>query len=341
MLINKIERLRKTVARDQPWLADRAAEWDSLTVASWIRKQTGMTDVQAMLEPAMRTIFGADSGELSMLHALHYINSCGGLMPLIEIEGGFQERRIDGGAQQVCERLADSVGRDRVLTGVPVREIQQGDRVVTITAGDRSFTARAAIVSVPLAIVDRIHFSSALPVLRSQLTQRVSAGATVKVLLTYERPFWRDQGLSGEAVSTSGPVSVVFDNCSKDDRQAALLAFVVGDPARGWSDQPDQVRQQTVLAFLEKCFGPEVHSYSSLVETDWAAEQWSGGCPTNNYPPGTLSTFGPALRAPAGRIYWAGTETARINTGYMDGAIESGLRAAEEVAVSLGRLGTK
>ena len=55
------------------------------------------------------------------------------------------------------------------------------------------------------------------------------------------------------------------------------------------------------------------------------------GCPIGNFPTGTLSTFGPALRKPIGRLFWAGTETAREATGFIEGAIEAGDRSAKEV----------
>lgn len=70
---------------------------------------------------------------------------------------------------------------------------------------------------------------------------------------------------------------------------------------------------------------------TDYVDKDWAAEPWSAGCYTGVMPPGVLTAYGAALRKPCGRIHWAGTETARIWCGYMEGAIESGERAAEEV----------
>ena len=63
----------------------------------------------------------------------------------------------------------------------------------------------------------------------------------------------------------------------------------------------------------------------------WAKEVYTGGCPVGVTPPGVLTEYGSALRAPVGRVHWAGTETATVWCGYMDGAIQSGKRAAGEV----------
>ena len=68
-----------------------------------------------------------------------------------------------------------------------------------------------------------------------------------------------------------------------------------------------------------------------LIEHNWSDEPWTRGCYVGYFPPGVWSDFGAALRAPIGRIHWAGTETAEVFNGYMDGAVRSGERAASEV----------
>jgi monoamine oxidase len=85
------------------------------------------------------------------------------------------------------------------------------------------------------------------------------------------------------------------------------------------------------LAALERYFGAPAASPLEYLEQDWATEPYSGGCPITAFPPGTLSRFGAALRAPLGPLFWAGTETARECTGFFEGAVESGERAAAEV----------
>jgi monoamine oxidase len=67
------------------------------------------------------------------------------------------------------------------------------------------------------------------------------------------------------------------------------------------------------------------------VDNDWPSEPWTRGCYGANMGPGVLTTLGPALRAPVGRIHWAGTETSPVWSGYIEGAIRSGERAAAEV----------
>lgn len=70
-------------------------------------------------------------------------------------------------------------------------------------------------------------------------------------------------------------------------------------------------------------------------ERDWAAEEYSRGCYGAFANPAALTRFGRSLRTPVGPVHWAGTETATRWAGYIDGAVESGQRAAEEVALAL------
>ena len=115
-----------------------------------------------------------------------------------------------------------------------------------------------------------------------------------------------------------------------------LLAFVAGSAARRFSRTAREERREQVLHELARFFGPEAKAPIEYAEMDWGEEEYSGGCPFGNFPPGVLSVCGEALRAPVGRIHWAGTETARECMGYMEGALESGDRAADEVLALLG-----
>ena len=86
-----------------------------------------------------------------------------------------------------------------------------------------------------------------------------------------------------------------------------------------------------MLASLAGYFGPRAGKPIDVIEQDWSAEEWTRGCYGADLAPGVWTQFGPALREPIGRIHWAGTETASVWSGYMDGALTSGERAAAEV----------
>src|SRR2546423_902431 len=89
-------------------------------------------------------------------------------------------------------------------------------------------------------------------------------------------------------------------------------------------------RRRAVLCSLPAYFGKRAGKPIDVVEQDWSAEEWTRGCYGAHLAPGVWTQFGPALREPIGRIHWAGTETAAVWAGYMDGAVQSGQRAAAE-----------
>jgi monoamine oxidase len=86
-----------------------------------------------------------------------------------------------------------------------------------------------------------------------------------------------------------------------------------------------------VLREFAAYYGQEALKPTDFVEQNWTTEEWTRGCPVAYLPPGVLLDFGPAMRAPCGRVHWAGTETSTYWYGYMDGAVRSGERAAAEV----------
>lgn len=329
-----IDAMARRVPVDDPWTAANAERLDSMTVETWKRRMIPSRKVRGVLDAALRVVFGAEPAELSMLHFLWYVHQGGGILKLVEIKHAAQETRFATGAQTVPERLAARLG-DRVVTGSPARRIvQHGDTdagLVEVHTDTKVWRARRVVVAVPPALCGRIAFEPKLPALRDELHQREPMGATIKFHVQYETTWWRDEGFSGEAVCTEGPISVVFDNTSHDGAQPALLAFSVGRAARDLGALDPDERRRRVLDVLATCFGPDALAVTGFTEKDWSAEEWSRGCPTGSMPPGVMSVHGPALRKPCGRIHWAGTETARQWTGYMEGAVESGERVAAEV----------
>ena len=127
---------------------------------------------------------------------------------------------------------------------------------------------------------------------------------------------------------------VTFDHCTTTG-QPALIAVITGAPARGWSERPESERRIFVLDTLVGYFGESARHPTHYVGADWAWEPYIGGAPVATVSPGTLSVFDPALRCPVGWVHWAGTETALVSTGFMEGALESGARTAEEVLTAL------
>jgi len=326
----RFDRLANRVPLETPWTADRAAAWDSQTFETWIRRNTATRGARELLNLYSEAVFAAEPSDYSLLHALFYTHSGGGVDSLAGTRGGAQQDRFVGGSQLVPMRLAENLG-DRVHLSRPVRRIDHTADGVTVLADGQLVVARDVVIAIPPVLTARIVYEPALPAMRDQLTQRVPAGSVIKCHAAYERPFWRDDGLTGQATNDRGPVKVVFDNSPPSGAPGVLLAFLEGAHARVLGRATAAERRAAVLGSLVELFGPRAGEPIDFVERDWSEEEWTRGCYGAHFPTGVWTQYGPALRAPIGRIHWAGAETATVWSGYMDGAVQSGERVAAEI----------
>ena len=326
----RFDRMATRVPLDAPWRADRADEWDGQTFETWIRRNTVTRGARELFTLYAEAVFAAEPADLSLLHALFYTHSGNGVDVLAGTRDGAQQDRFVGGSQANAIGLASRLG-ERVRLAQPVRRIDRTDDAVALLTDDLLVTARHAVVAVPPPLAMRIRYEPALPAARDQLFQRLPMGAVIKCHALYDQPFWRDDGLSGQATTDVGPVKIVFDNSPPSGTPGVLLAFVEGAHARTLSGADPADRRIAVLDGLATFFGAAARAPIEYVERDWSAEEWTRGCYAALFTPGAWTQHGPALREPVGRLHWAGTETATVWAGYMDGAIQSGQRAAHEI----------
>ena len=149
-----------------------------------------------------------------------------------------------------------------------------------------------------------------------------------KAYVAYETPFWRADGRSGEALSDEGSVFITFDVSPSDAGPGILLGFT---DARTFDPLPPEQRREQALEGFVTLFGDGASRPIDYVDHCWGTEEFAPGGPTAAVPPGSWTTYGPWLRRPVDGIFWAGTETADEWTGFLDGAVRSGKRAATEV----------
>ncbi len=322
---------------EKPWMHDRAKYWDSMTFASWIESQPYCDGAKAWLATLSRVLFPAEPGEISLLHALFYIGSAGGLEKLIGTTNSAQEMRFVDGAQSLSRKLAETLS-DKIVLNSPVSRIAtRTDGRVVLIHETGSLNAAAVIVAIPPPLASRIRYEPPLPGNRDQLTQRCFMGSVLKVHLVYPEPFWRSQNISGHTISDDGWVQLTFDQGHPNSREGVLVAFVDSSNARAAMEYAPSERKQRIIDEVTTLFGRAASKPIGYFERSWSEEEWSRGCYVGIMTPGTWSTLGHTLREPVGPIYWAGTETSSIWNGYMEGAIRAGEAAASAVA---GRLGS-
>lgn len=325
----RLRRLQRRVPAAAPWDSPQAAALDRCSVARWRDRHIRGTDGRALFDVATRAVLCVEPDQVSMLAFLHYLSANGSFEALTSTLEGAQAATVDGGMHGLARHLAEPLA-DVLRLETPVTAItQQADGVTVQTAGDSSFRARRGIVAMAPALAARIAMTP-LSAAREQLAQRMPMGSVIKCQVAYARPFWREQGLSGELVADNAVFSPVFDNSPPDGSVGILVGFIDGAEALRWSGRPE-ARRRAVLDSLSRHFGDEAAMPIDYVDQDWIADPWSRGCYTGVPTPGALSRLGPALREPCGAVHWAGTETAEAWCGYIEGALASGERAADEV----------
>mgnify|MGYP000610037625 CR=1 FL=1 len=321
----ELDALASTVPIDAPWDAPNAAALDSQTAEQWLMAQGASNEATDELRLSIAVFLG-DTNALSLLYLAFYVASAGSFEAL---ESGAQSHRIVGGPQQLSVLMADALS-ESVVVSSPVASIEDEGDFVRITSEQATLTARRVIVAMPPSDAARIDFDPPLPAMRTQLQTEWVANPGVKQHLVYDTPFWRDEGLSGTAVSDLPITALTFDASPADGSVGVLVVFPNDDALPASADD----RQSALVAEVTTLFGKAAANPNAYFEALWEDEGWISGC-VSPLPPGVLTQAGAALRAPVGRIHWAGTETAQIWSGYMDGAIRSGQRAALEVATAL------
>lgn len=328
----RFERLARTIDLDAPWSSPKAAVLDGQTFESWVRRNLRTSTGRAYFHVACEAVFAADTSDLSLLHALFYAKSGTDFETLLSTDKGAQQDRIVGGSIRIAETMAAGLG-DRVHLSSPVARVAQTDDGVVVTTRDgREFAGTHVIVTLPPTLAGRLTYEPLLPSWRDQLTQRLPAGSVMKVYAAYDEPFWRADGLNGQAASDTGPVKVTFDNsppsAADGNGPGVLMGFLEGNDARTWARRSETERREAVLGCFARYFGEKALTPTEYVERDWMAEEFTRGCYGAHFTPGVWSAYGHALREPVGRIHWAGAEYATVWNGYMEGAVRSGETAA-------------
>jgi monoamine oxidase len=328
----RFDRVCRRVPVEAPWTSPIAEILDSKTLDQWLRYVHASASTRDLMAIMARVTWGCEPEAVSMLHAVRYVKAAGGIGRMLDVEGGAQQDRFPAGTQQIAVRMAEELGPRVVLNAVVQRIERHVDGTLTVGSDLGEVTTKAVIVAIPPAHRAGIAFEPTLPPEYEKLTEHWPQGNLSKAYAAYETPYWRTNGCSGEALSDEGPVFITFDVSPSDEGPGILLGFT---DAQSFDQLPAAQRRDTALSGFATLFGDAALNPIDYVDHRWSAEQFAPGGPTAAVPPGSWTTYGPWLRQPVDGIFWAGTETADEWTGFLDGAVRSGRRAADEVHAAL------
>lgn len=307
----------------KPWEAQQARAWDTRSLADWIATLPASDLCKAGIDAQMVGDNGVATAWQSYLGNLAMVKGGG-------VEKFWTETevyRCAGGSQQLAQKLAAAVGEPRVRLRQAVSSIAVGDRGAVVTAGSSRHECDFVVLAVPPLTWNRIAFTP-----RLHVTALPQMGSNVKFLMKTKDRFWRSAGLAPDLM-TDGPVHLTWHSTvNQKVAGAGVVAFSGGaaaDTCRGWTPAE---RTERYLATLSPVFRGLRASFERARFMDWPSDPWVKG--SYSFPaPGEVTTLGPQLQQPlGGRVFLAGEHTCYAFVGYMEGALQSGARAARRIA---------
>ncbi|GJN70024.1 hypothetical protein PLICBS_004076 [Purpureocillium lilacinum] len=304
--------------------------WVALTVDKAIETMAPTQLARQLLQLLVAVTSTADLANFSMYSYAKTIPLCGGLIDMTSTAGGAQDSLIVESTGIATSMLAGELSRE-VLTDTIVTSVSQDESegVKVGTASGRQFHASKVIVTVPPPMWKNIKFEPALPAERRALQRNTRMGIVYKAFAIYEEPFWRD-GLGAEILVLDDPAFGVFDSTSPGG-PGHLCILVPGSPAHQLNNLSAGEQRDFLLSRLVPHLGRRVLQPVDWHDKAWHLDEHCGG----GYMafPVTGSTEGilPMPHEPIGNLHWAGTETSTDHPGYIEGAIQSGERVAQEI----------
>ncbi len=243
--------------------------------------------------------------------------------------------RIVGGVRSLIDAVSANLplGTVELNTRVTGIHLDEEGTITLSTGKKKSIRARAVILALPPRIVARhIAFSPALPaeLMTSLVDKPTWMGGQAKVVAIYNRPFWREDGLSGQVTSWAGPLQEIHD-ASPDTGSGALFGFF-GGPAKMRQELGEERVLKLVVDQLTRVFGSSAEKPISLLYKDWSRDPYTtvdeDSEPLREFPNYGLPTNSSEWDK---KIIFAGTETSSEQGGHLEGALRSAERAVLEV----------
>ena len=344
---HKLDSMAATVPPKAPWEARQAAEWDAITVETW-KQQNTLTDFGRWWVDFLIFLVGlTDPNKVSLLHALSYLARLGdgkhGTKEALDFI--FLGDLVLGGIQQLPDHLANQLGR-RVVLHAPVRRIRQRHGRVRVESDKLNVVAKRVIIATAPSLNALIDFEPGLPESRAQLLQRYPQGNMYTFAAIYEKPWWREKGLTGRGAGLH-PIYAVLDYSPPDGSSGRLVGIGVGASQARHARLPAADRRRAVFDNLATYLGDEARKPLKTLERNWSGSvhhdapwvddvmgQWSRGCP-GYLGPGIWTSYGPWIREPFGHVHFANAEHATSYNTYVEGAIRSAEAVAKQILAEL------
>jgi monoamine oxidase len=242
--------------------------------------------------------------------------------------------RVVGGNDLIPRALASILTDVRLNAPVTSLRVLPEKVVVTYKQGDANVTVSSdfAVLAIPLTTARLIEFTPPLPEAHRRMVNELSYGAVTKVLIEYRKRFWDEQGWNGR-LSTDAPIVYTWHATSHVEHEHGIITvYTGGDPAAKLAALSDEERIRTAAAEIERIFPGSSDLIECTATVAWPNERYTRGSYAA-LAPGEVTAHWKTLFEPVGRLFFAGEHATPIQ-GFMEGAVESGQRAAKIIISS-------
>lgn len=327
LVFNRMNDDARNINADAAWTSPDAARLDKMSVKDWLDQQKDLSPLtRRACDIQLSSDNGAEIAQQSYLGLLACIKG----HDLERYWSDSEVYRCKGGNQQLAEKLADAVGRERIILGLAVNAIEAKRDGVVVTCRDgRTIQVDDVIVTAPAPTWSKISFSPGLPP-----AMKPQMGTNLKWLAHQKHRIWKDQNVAPDSM-TDTFLSQTWEgtDAQEGDDNVSLNCFSGGAAAQKSLDLPRGERDAAYKKVIDSLYPGAAADNVASRYMDWPRDPWTGG--GYSFPaPGQVTTVGPLLRKGVGdRIHFAGEHTSYAFVGYMEGGLNSGTGAARRLAL--------
>lgn len=312
------------VDADAPWKSESAVELDNMNTAQWL---SGLKVSELCRKLIQIELEGTNNVALARQS---YLGN------LTQVKGGGVEKywsdseafRLLGGSSQLTLKLAAVLGVDRITHKAPVIAIRASERLMVVSTADgEPHECDDVVLAVPPPLWPKIDFFPRLP---PQLQPQM--GSAVKYLATMKEAYWAKKSYSPNG-HTDLEISSTWDATEKQGAGEAVLCGFSGGPVADAArkiNPADRDRRNGLI--MDALMPGYKDNFVRSRFMDWPAEQWTQ-CGYSFPAPGEVTTMGPVLRESYGQMHFAGEYACLKFVGYMEGALNSGVQVARNIAI--------
>jgi monoamine oxidase len=320
----------RAVIAHEPWASQNASTLDSQTVAQWLKEQDIDDDVRTLARASLEAELGVALEHASMLALLALVRGGG----VEDFWAHSDDYRAVGGAQSLARAFADTM-KGRVILGAPVEKIAHEGSRTGVTLADGKFVRADAIV---LATPPSAWKTIALANNDTLLDRTVQMGLASKLIAIAPDAFWTRLGAAPFGLTDTDTQMIWSTTAGQtspnpQDTREVMVGFSGGPAAERIRAVDRPTRDNVMLRAAARLWPGQTEGLMTVRFMDWRADRWAQA--GYSFPePGQVTTVCKALREPLGALHFAGEHCSTAFTGYMEGALESGSRAARRIVAS-------